>query len=153
MPAAIAIPSLISAGTSIVGGVMGSKASKKAAQQQVQSADRGLELLGGIHQQQQQQQSPYMQLGQGALSNLGMMVGRPMTAPAVNPAPSPTSQMPWQQQPQQVSTLPMSSLMSWLGMAGAQGGGMVRMRAPDGSTQMVPKAQVAHYQQLGARQE
>lgn len=45
MPAAVAIPSIISAGTSIVGGVLGSRASKNAAKIQQQGADQAGQLV------------------------------------------------------------------------------------------------------------
>lgn len=141
MPAAVLVPSLISAGTSIVGGIMGSKAAKNAAKTQVESGDKALGLQGHLYQQQQAMNQPYMNLGQSALGNLGAMVGRPQAMPTANPA---TMGPQGRQMPPGGQTVGQSMLRPG-------GGGMVRMRAPDGSENAVPPDQVQFFLQRGAQ--
>lgn len=144
MPAAVLVPSLISAGTSIVGGIMGSKASKNAAKTQVESGERALGTLGSLYQQQQAAHQPYMQLGQSALGNLGALVGRPQAMPTANPAtmgPGPSGQR----------GTPFGQTVGQSMLRPGGGGGPVRMRAPDGSENAVPPDQVQFFLQRGAQ--
>jgi hypothetical protein len=115
------LPYLIGGGVDIAGGYMGSKASKTAAQQQIQSGDRALAALKDAYAQQQAAYNPYAQIGVGALGNLSALTGiqRPAAQPASG-APAPTPQM-------------------------------VSLRAPDGSIQQVPADHVDHYLSLGAQ--
>lgn len=77
---------LISAGTSIAGGIMGSNASGKAADAQVQASkeamdlinqygSKGADYLKWILGQQEGAQSPYLQAGTNALGQLAGVVG------------------------------------------------------------------------------
>ena len=139
MPAGLLIPSLISAGTSIAQGVIGSKASKKAAQQQQQGGERGLDVWNQVYGQQRQAYDPYLQIGRSALGNLGAMVGRPQTQ-------SPLPQGPQQGQMGAFGVAQQAVQRSPQGQAQ-----VVRLRAPDGSEQDVPMAQAEHYMSRGAQ--
>lgn len=85
MPAAVAIPALIGAGTSIAGGAMQSRAANNAAKTQAASADRAMALqremlgnaLGAQYQNQQainQLYSPYTQTAPMSLAALNSFV-------------------------------------------------------------------------------
>lgn len=61
---------LISAGTSIAGGLMGSSASKSAAAQQAKSAQDALDFQKQVFNQQQTNQQPFLDSGKTSLSKL-----------------------------------------------------------------------------------
>lgn len=61
---------LISAGTSIAGGIMGSSAASKAAKQQAQSAQNALDFQKEVFGQQQQNQQPFLDQGKVSLAKL-----------------------------------------------------------------------------------
>ena len=149
MPAALLVPSLISAGTSIAGGIMGSRASKKAAETQVKSGDKALALQGNLYQQQQAMNQPYMNLGQSAIGNLGALVGRPQAMPTMNPATSLGQSPMGMAGPGNRTAGPGQTVGQSMLRPGA--GGSVRMRAPDGSVNTVPAEQVSFYTQRGAQ--
>jgi hypothetical protein len=81
MPAAIAIPALIGAGTQVAGAVMGSKAAKGAAKTQVQAAERAAGVQQQVYNDQRSLMQPYVQAGQSAVTSLGrlMQPGQPYT--------------------------------------------------------------------------
>lgn len=115
-------PYLIGAGTDLLGGYMGSKASKDAAKQQLAYGEKAMDAMRnaygqelGFYGQQRDVYAPYNQIGQSALGNLAGLAGLP--APAA-PRSNPT---------------------------------MIRLRAPDGSVQAVPESDVQHYIQRGAQ--
>lgn len=72
---AIAIAAGASAAGSVASAKMGSNAAKKAAETQAKSAREAQGMAGNIFQQQQQMQSPYMQLGGNAAGMLGRLTG------------------------------------------------------------------------------
>lgn len=81
MPAAIAIPALIGAGTQVAGAVMQSKAAKGAAKTQSQAADRAAGVTQRVYDDQRSLMQPYVQAGQSAVTSLGrlMQPGQPYT--------------------------------------------------------------------------
>lgn len=74
------IPSLINAGTSIAGGVMGSQAARDAARTQAGSAEEANRLLWDIYQQNRSDLAPFREAGTAALGGLAGLAGQPFTA-------------------------------------------------------------------------
>jgi len=73
MPAAVAVPLILGAGsaaTSLIGAKMQSGAAKSAAQTQAASVDKAQQFAQQAFQQQQAALSPYRQAGQAALASL-----------------------------------------------------------------------------------
>ena len=153
MPAII--PLAISAATSIAGGVIASKAAKKAAAIQSAAADKAsafqaqanTDILGVQKQQYelgQQRMAPYAALGgQG----MALLMGTPQ--PGAAPAPQNTlgGMMPTGAPPQPGAPPPPG------GMPPGPGGGgqMVTLQSPDGETRQVPADQAGFYMSKGAR--
>lgn len=77
----------IMAGSALAGGAMAANASKNAAKTQAQSAERAQQVNADMFRQQQQMQQPYMNLGNGAASMLGRLMGSPAGARFATPAP------------------------------------------------------------------
>jgi hypothetical protein len=148
---------------SLVGAKMQSNAAKKAAAVQTDYGNRALDLQKQMYEQDRADQQPYRNIGYGALNTLGSMMGPKFNQggggfqPSMggggggfsfNGPPSPSS--------------PMGGGGGFMGgprpggsgqtpMASGSGGGMVLMQAPNGQTKQIPREQVAHYQQMGAR--
>jgi hypothetical protein len=84
---------LIGAGTSLFGGFMGSSASKKAANQQVDAENKALDFQKQMWGQQQENQAPYLQAGQTSIGNImaDLQSGKfgAGSLPAVPTAPGP----------------------------------------------------------------
>lgn len=147
MPAAVAVP-LITAGiggaTSAFGAHEQANASENAAALQAQGIQQALDFTKAQKAKQEAAANPYLSLGGMAVGQLPQIAARaPMGGP---PAPYGAPQQPMAMQP---STLG--------GMAGGmpqppQGGGMITLRGPDGSTRQFaatdPRAQQA--MQMGA---
>lgn len=166
MPAAVAIPFLVSTGISVAQGIKASKAAKKAAKQETQASTTALEQVAQpVYQEQRQLWNPYVQVGRGALGNLSALTGLPGLPPQ-EPRPNygPPQGMPLGQmgQPPQggsavggagraVSTLGAGSLIPGGGQGLSSADVMqVRLRAPNGEIQSVPVSQMDHYIQRGA---
>ena len=64
------IETLIGGGLSLLGGVLGGNASKKAAKTQADSADRATDLQRDIYNQQREDNAPWQEGGQNALMRL-----------------------------------------------------------------------------------
>lgn len=65
----------VGAATAIVGGVMGSNASKKAASQQKKAAKQGMKAQKKMYEQSRKDMEPYMRSGQLANADLNMRMG------------------------------------------------------------------------------
>jgi len=78
MPIWLGVGSLVLGG---IGAINQNKAAKKAATQQVQSADQGLALQKQIYDEQKAGMQPYAQFGQQALGSLGSLMGFPALPP------------------------------------------------------------------------
>jgi hypothetical protein len=174
---------VIVAGISAIGGLISTKmansAASNAAEQQVQSGDRALDVLSNAYQ-------PYMSMGAASLGQLGENLGIPM-APAAPGAPTtqavpggpgaptdPRAQAIANQvaqghgvkrpiDPQALANQQAQGHGRSLGeiATGPQTharqqtqsgfGGRVRLQAPDGSQQEVGSDEADHYLRLGAR--
>lgn len=165
---AIIIGAGIAAGSQVVGGVVASKANKKAAELQAESTQKALDEqkrqydttradTERMYQQQRTDEAPYLGLGAGAVGALQYGLGlTPPTPTAPKPtlpgAPIPGPTTP----PVRPAGPPQGALGRFSG--GPQGSGLpsgstgsgVPMRAPNGQQKMVPPDQVAHYTALGA---
>lgn len=120
-------PAIISGGLQGFASWQQSRAANKAAQQQVDASNRALDFSKGIYEEQRANQQPFIGVGQGAVTNLGSLMGV-------------TPQAPYQ--PPQQTEQPRG-----LGVLGS----MVLMRAPDGSTRSVLPDQVAFLEARGAK--
>jgi hypothetical protein len=169
MPAGAAAPffwgAIASAGGSVAAAAIGSHASGKAADKQVEATTRAAELQKQSNDealafQKEEARRAYIAAesdrhanydqwaaGQRRLSTVGDLLGLgPREIPAYVPmpaydtgsgsTPAPSSAMP-------ASAMPAS--------ASATPPGTVLMQAPDGSTRPIPVDQVAHFQSRGAR--
>lgn len=157
MPAAIAIPLIIGAastGAQVAGTVVAHKAASKAAKVQKAAEDQALALQKQQYQDAQQRYVPYQQVGQSALPTLQSLAqnhpalpyGTNLAGLSVYGSQPPMSQPGGNGGP--------SSMLQGSGSMGggqAQGGGMVTLQAPDGSTQSVRPELVSHYVQKGAK--
>lgn len=179
MPAAIAIPLIVSAasaGAQVYGAHKAAGAAKDAARTQTKAGNQALDLQRDIYQDQMARQQPYMDAGRNAVTNLQTMGGQSMPTfngqmpgggwrpPTQNPMPQPQAQAP-QQIPNPYAVMaPRSSradqqpmgqnpYATMTGpMGGPMGGGqMVKMRGPDGSVRDVPSNQVPMWEQRGAQ--
>lgn len=70
MPAAVAIPAIIGAGTSVASAVVGSRAAGKAARTQEQAANRAQGFNERVYNEQKQLMSPYVNMGTESLQRL-----------------------------------------------------------------------------------
>lgn len=73
MPAAVAVPLIVGAGTaatSIAAAKIGSNAANKAADMQERAANRSLSLQRGVYDDQRRLVQPYVEAGGVSLSNL-----------------------------------------------------------------------------------
>lgn len=132
----------LAAGTGLVGAKMGSNASRDAARIQAQSADKAQGFNQQVFDYQKQITQPYIQNGQTSLSNL--MAQHWGGTPEQYGMP-PTG-------PRSVGGgMTAGAQRSLGGFAGPQGGGMVQMRAPDGSVRPVPQQLVEKYRAKGAQ--
>lgn len=185
-------PYLVAAGVGMVQNDIKNEGVKKAEKQQLAASNRALavqqdqfnkvaDTQAQLHNQVQQNYSPYMQGGSQAFSTLNTLMGLPATpvTGAFTPmAPmtattntagmqTPISDMVESSEtragvspnasrqrggtPQEQARLTTESgygATPRLGMV--RGGGLVRMKAPDGSTKMVPAEQVGFFEQRGA---
>lgn len=66
---------LIGAGGALVGGYLSSQGAKSAAAQQSAAAQNANQLQWNMFQQQQQNQAPWLQVGTGAIGQLGNLMG------------------------------------------------------------------------------
>ena len=74
---AAALPALIGAGGSLLGGLFGSNASQQASQQYIQALQQAEGQLQGSEQQGLQQYAPYQKAGNTAAATLGDLTGTP----------------------------------------------------------------------------
>lgn len=168
------------AGAQVAGSYLQSRGANKATKAQVdaanyaaqQQAKSAADALAFQKQQAAQdlaiaestQHANYDQYAarQGRLSNLSVLTGAgKQDIPAYVPIPvAPQAPPPvaapadvWNgAPPAQGSTVTsMSALMPQRAPTPGVGGDVVMLRAPTGQTKMVPRSQVAHYQQLGAQ--
>lgn len=172
MPAIVAIPALIGAGTSIAGGIAQSRAAGKAERAQTRAADQAIGAQNDAYRTQQG-------LYQGMLGSASNTLGRLLTpgAGATYAAPGAQSRpfvgVPGMGQPDMppqalarpsgfsraLSSGDMAALAT--GTTNARrpfatgqpdvSGGMVQLRAPDGSVRPVPSNLVDKYLQRGAQ--
>ena len=70
VPFGLIASAVIGAGASIFGGIEGSSAAQTAAQEQADSAQKGLDFQKQVWEQEQQNQAPYLQAGQTSIANL-----------------------------------------------------------------------------------
>lgn len=146
------------------------KASDEAMGVNTKAYDDTRAIQSQVYNQTRADLNPYMTVGSGAMGTLGSMVGLPpSSAPAaMNSAASGTSLggmytppvspgMPAAKDgagasPQTRAVLSTQSAYSGQKNEGtlARAGGLVRLKAPDGSTRMVPQAKVPMYLEAGA---
>ena len=178
MPAAIAIPAVISAAGSIGAAAIGSHAAKDAAKTQTDSADKALALQTRIYDENKSNLAPWVSQGQQAATTLGGLMGLPATGgggggsaatptgPFTRAGSGSTVAVPGTYQGQAIlrnpDRVPGTDLQSaqprgTLGAfnpqsaAGQRTSSYVTMRSPDGKETMpVPAQHVDHYRQLGA---
>lgn len=161
-------PALVAGGASMVAGDLAADAQKKAEKQQLEASDKALKLQQDTHAQTQASLQPYSATGGAAVQTLGHMLGLTPTAtpatgtasgmaaaPPLDPAAAATTRTDTGRAAQPRGsglTAPVEQTRS--GYAGTTmqdfAGGVVPLRAPDGEVQLVPRAQVPHYVQLGA---
>jgi len=163
--AAMLIGSAVAGGTAVAGAKIQSNAANKAREQQQAATNQALAV-------QQEQNAPYLQVGQQAAARLasGQAMGKPYTQQfggpggsngfqAFNPQPPPQQGPPQGtlsslgQPPQgQMPMGPQQQMPPPQGPPqGQQGGGMVKLQAPDGSMSQVPEAMAQQFIQRGAR--
>lgn len=138
MPAAIAVPLIVgaaSAGAGVVGAKMQSNAVNKAAKLQTAAADKSQAFNQQVYNDQRHDLQPFVQGGTSAFQQLlgnwqAKQPGYQPPQPQAQQAPSPFGQAMQPQQP--------------------QGGGMVQLRAPDGSVQGVPAHLADQFMAKGA---
>lgn len=148
--AAMLIGSAVSAGTAVAGAKIQSNAAKNAARSQQQATNQALQV-------QQRANQPYMDLGASAAQRLGQMAANPSPYTQVfgNGAGAQRPSLASLGAPQG-GPMPPGMGQPPHGMGGppqaAPGGGMVLLRAPDGSTRPFPAAQAdSVIQQAAAR--
>lgn len=154
-------PVLIGVGGGIVSSDTANESVKQANQQQQQATNQAQGKLDQTYGQVRSDISPYLNVGSGAISSLGQMVGLPATmAPAGATAPSGS--------PNQGGSV--ADLFSYQGTTNGvsgkigaavsrtppavsqqTGSSYVMMQAPNGMTKQIPADQVAHFEQLGAK--
>lgn len=156
--AALLIGSAVAGGTAVAGAKIQSNAAKNAAKAQQAGTDRALAV-------QQQQNAPYLQVGQQAAARLasGQAMGKPYTQQFGGPGGSNGVQAFQPQGPPQQGTLgglgqqgqapqmPQQGQMPPQAPQQQQGGGMVKLQAPDGSVSQVPEAMAQQFLQRGAK--
>lgn len=74
---AMAIPAIAQVGGSLLGGMMGANAAKKAAGQAADAQQQGLNFTKGVYNEAQGNFEPYIGTGQDALSSLAGFLGLP----------------------------------------------------------------------------
>lgn len=145
MPAAllpILIGTGIAAGGQVAGAVISSKAAGKAAMVQKTAEERSLALQRQMYQDAQARYQPYQDYGTAALPTLRALAGN-VQAPRYGTNLADLSIYG--------SSRPIApQSQSGAGMAGPEIGGMVQMRAPNGSMKAVRRELVQHYLQRGA---
>lgn len=154
---AIILGTTIGAGSSIAGAAIASHSAKNAAKTQAASADKALALEREQYQQQQQNLAPYRGLS-AVLPQLMGRAGQGVTSTGWGQYQAPTSTgNPFASLYQGGQSQPPSPPMGHAftptpdgGQVGGQPGGLVTLRAPDGTTQQVPQAQVPHFLSRGA---
>lgn len=113
-----------SAGAGLVGSVLGSNASKDAAQTQANAADRASDLQMQQFQQMQQNLAPYMQLGTSTIPQLQQLLGgdRLNTPFSFNPTMQQLEQTPGYQFTLQQGNKALDNAMAakGLSLSGAQ---------------------------------
>lgn len=77
---------LIGGGTSLLGGLFGSNAAKKASEQQVQQEQQALDFQKQIWAQQQQNLAPYLSAGQTSIQKLMGLLDNGTFGPGSTPA-------------------------------------------------------------------
>jgi hypothetical protein len=97
MPAAIAIPAIVGAASSIGGAAIQAQGAKSAAKTQQKGADRALQLQSQVYNDQRALMDPYVQAGQSSIGTLGRLMGVPegarfASAPLGQIAPVPMGQ-------------------------------------------------------------
>jgi hypothetical protein len=160
---ALLIGAGISAGTNIASTAMQNRANTKARDQQQQATNQAQGSLDRVYQQTRGDLAPYMNVGSGAMTSLGQMVGLPQQPAAPQGAQPPSAMGNMAQGLAGVGT----GLLGQMGVGTAKdakgrlpeivqnvaqartGSSYVRMRAPNGQMGTVPSDQVPHYQQLG----
>jgi hypothetical protein len=85
--AAIAGPA-VSAGSSLLGGILAGNAAKDAAQTQVGAAQAANDQLLALYNQQRADMMPYLGAGYAALGQLGTMADQPLPYGAYTPTPT-----------------------------------------------------------------
>lgn len=171
--AAMLVGSAVAGGTAVAGAKIQSNAAKKAQAAQQSATDKALQV-------QQQQNAPYLALGQQGAARLGQLAanhqpytqvfgngrgaqgqpGQPMTGLGSMGGPPPTSLAGLGQPPPGAATgqtpssgMPAPQAMQRPPVAGPapMGGRMVLMQAPDGSRNSVPESAVSVLEARGAR--
>lgn len=111
-----ALPYLIDVGGNVVGSVLNQRAASKAADQQKDAAQQGIDLQKQVWSDIQRNQAPFIQTGQGAITRLnGLMGGSPLNLGQPS-APAPSNAAPLSLQAP-----------------------MVNVRAPDGEVRALPQ--------------
>ncbi len=196
MPAIVPFIPLIAGGIGAAGSIIGAHeaassntqaaqtsadAATKAAQIQADSANKSLDFLKDVYGTKQEQVSPYIGYGQGALSALGAGLGvtpvkQPPPAGTMAPMPpgTKTAGLPQSlsglhitpqginQPPTTTVTGPFAGLQNGVlqdlaqklqqqQQAQQQTGSSVQLKAPNGQIGTVPADQVDHYLALGAQ--
>ena len=134
MPAAIAIPLIVGAASSVAGAAISAHAAGKAADQQRDASNQALGFQRDIFQQQQAALNPYINLGTSAIGRYNQRyggapaggVGTGLGFDAVGPV------------------RPVAAY-------GPQTGPVVRVQAPTGEIAMLPQAQAQIAVSKGAR--
>jgi hypothetical protein len=165
MPAAVAVPLIIgaaSAGAQVYSAKKQAGAARGAAQDQQRAGDRALAANQAVYQDQRSMMAPWITAGQSSVNTLGRLLtpgpgakfaSAPLPALGPGPFAGGNTAMP---RPVMAGGNPLASAMrrgpapsmamggnpqpamAGQGAPSFQGGSMVTLRAPDGSTQAVP---------------
>lgn len=149
MPAAIAIPAIIGAGTSVATAAISANAAGKAAKTQRQGADRAQAFNERVYGEQRELMRPYVQAGQESMGRLmSQHWGTPYSGPN---GPTVTAPNPYAPTPQALG-IPNGQPRLGASMQGFNGGsGTVVVEAPTGERRVMPLALAQQAQAKGAR--
>lgn len=159
------IPAIIGAvgvAANLIGGKKASNAANKAAAQQQAAAQQAQQFNERVYTDQQRALNPYQNAGSDALARLtAQHWGTPYQPPTAQPMPA-----AYQAPAAPVSTgvlgrldqamrgangTPPTSLAAMQGQQTPQGGGLVKVQAPDGSIEMHPLAIAQQFVAHGGR--
>lgn len=144
MPAAVAIPLIVGAGSSVAGAAISAHAAGSAAKKQQDSANQALALNRDIYNQQVARTQPYVNAGYQSLNNLMQQFGSGQNFSqqvAAQLAPFQGAIGMHAQIPQGGYVPPQFQVPQY-GPPSQANAGMVMMRAPNGEVAAVPPERV-----------